>query len=110
MAALSPRRPEVTALATRRPDNGAVVMLTACTYAGSMSNVQIRNVPEDLHRRLKARAAMEGTTVSDLLLHELERFMSRPTKHELLARLASRRSVSTTESSAEAVSAGRQDR
>ncbi|MCE0488286.1 FitA-like ribbon-helix-helix domain-containing protein [Ornithinimicrobium sediminis] len=75
-----------------------------------MSNVQIRNVPEDLHRRLRARAAMEGTTVSDLLLRELERFMSRPTKDEVLARLASRQPVSTTESSAEAVRAGRQDR
>lgn len=85
-------------------------MLIACTYADRMSNVQIRNVPEDVHRRLKARAAMEGTTVSDLLLRELERFMSRPTKDEVLARLAGRQPVSTTESTAEAVTQGRQDR
>jgi plasmid stability protein len=74
-----------------------------------VSNVQIRNVPEGLHRRLKARAALKGTTVSDRLLRELERFMSRPTKGEVLARLAGRRPVSTTESSAEAVNEGRQD-
>lgn len=68
-----------------------------------MSNVQIRNVPEELHRRLRARAAMEGTTVSDLLLHELERFMARPTKNEVLDRISRRDPVHTEESSAEAI-------
>lgn len=82
----------------------------AWDYAGCMSNVQIRNVPEDLHRRLRARAAMEGTTVSDLLLHELERFMSRPTKREVLDRIAGREPVHTTETSAEAVERERAER
>lgn len=75
-----------------------------------MSNVQIRNVPEDLHRRLRARAAMEGTTVSDLLLHELERFMSRPSKREFLDRIAGRTPVVTTETSAQAIERGRAER
>ncbi|HLR97399.1 MAG TPA: hypothetical protein VK053_22955 [Jiangellaceae bacterium] len=73
-----------------------------------MANVQIRNVPEDLHRRLRARAALEGSTVSDLLLRELERFMERPSKKEVLARIASREPVDPTESSAEAVRASRE--
>lgn len=52
-----------------------------------MSLVQIRNVPEDLHRRAKARAAMEGLSLSDLALRALEREMSRPTAAELAARI-----------------------
>jgi len=83
-------------------------MRTTCNYAGCMANVQIRNVPEDLHRRLRARAALEGSTVSDLLLRELERFMERPSKKEVLARIASREPVDPTESSAEAVRASRE--
>lgn len=75
-----------------------------------MSNVQIRNVPEDLHRKLRARAALEGTTVSDLLLRELRRFLDRPSKQEVLARISNRDSVSTAESSADAVRAGRPHR
>lgn len=78
-------------------------MFSTCSYAERMSNVQIRNVPEDLHRRLRARAAMEGTSVSDLLLHELERLMSRPSKQEVLDRIASREPVHTVETSAEAL-------
>lgn len=74
-----------------------------------MSNVQIRNVPEDLHRRLRARAALEGMSVSDLLLRELENFLDRPGKREILDRIASREPVSLTESAVDAVRAGRRD-
>jgi antitoxin FitA len=55
--------------------------------------VQIRNVPDALHRKLKARAADSGQTLSDYLLAEIERLASRPTRHEMLARLHSRRAV-----------------
>ena len=72
-----------------------------------MANVQIRNVPDDLHRRLRARAALEGSTVSDLLLRELERFMERPSKKEVLARIASRAPADPAETPADAVRAGR---
>lgn len=75
-----------------------------------MSHVQIRNVPEDLHRRLRIRAAREGTTVSDLLLHELERWLSRPSKAEVLERISRRAPVPAGESSADAVRAGRAGR
>jgi plasmid stability protein len=50
--------------------------------------IQIRNVPDELHRRVKARAALAGLSMSDYILRELERTMSRPTRQELLARLA----------------------
>ena len=55
--------------------------------------VQIRNVPDTLHRKLKARAAHAGQTLSDYLLAELERLAARPTREEMLARLHSRKKV-----------------
>lgn len=41
--------------------------------------IQIRNVPEDVHRKAKARAALAGITLSELALRELERAVARPT-------------------------------
>ena len=55
--------------------------------------VQIRNVPEALHRKLKSRAAVSGQTLSDYLLAELERLAVRPTRDEMLARIHSRKRV-----------------
>lgn len=55
--------------------------------------VQIRNVPETLHRKLKVRAASAGQTLSDYLLAEIERLVARPTREEMLARIQSRRRV-----------------
>jgi len=51
--------------------------------------IQIRNVPDELHRRLKARAAMAGMSLSDYLLNEVRCVAERPTLDELRARLAS---------------------
>jgi plasmid stability protein len=53
-----------------------------------MSMIQIRNVPEALHRRLKARAAMSGLSLSDMLLREIAVVAETPTAEELRARLA----------------------
>jgi plasmid stability protein len=58
--------------------------------------VQIRNVPDALHRKLKVRAADSGQTLSDYLLAELERLAARPTRHEMLSRIRSRRRVTLT--------------
>lgn len=55
--------------------------------------VQVRNVPDALHRKLKARAALAGQSLSDYLLTELERVASRPTRDEMLTRLHSRTRV-----------------
>ena len=49
--------------------------------------VQIRNVPADFHRRLKARAAVEGMSMSDYILREIGKALDRPTRQEVLARL-----------------------
>lgn len=52
--------------------------------------IQVRNVPDDLHRQLKIRAAREGLTLSELTLKELRRSMAFPTTTELRDRLAAR--------------------
>jgi plasmid stability protein len=52
--------------------------------------VQVRNVPSDTHRRLKARAAMEGLSISAYVLREIEKALSRPTRQEVLDRLRAR--------------------
>jgi plasmid stability protein len=72
--------------------------------------VQIRNVPDDLHRKLKSRAALAGMSISEYLLREMERSLSRPTPEELLTRLQSRDRVILTEPVAEAVAAEREGR
>lgn len=69
-------------------------MPSACTHATNMSRmVQIRNVPDALHRKLKIRAAGAGQTLSDYLLAELERMAARPTREEMLSRMHGRRRV-----------------
>lgn len=49
-----------------------------------MSTIQIRNVPEEVSRTFKARAAAEGQSLSDYLLRELSRIAERPTPREVL--------------------------
>ncbi|MHC4960120.1 MAG: FitA-like ribbon-helix-helix domain-containing protein [Planctomycetota bacterium] len=49
--------------------------------------IQIRNVPDKVHRRLKSRAALAGTSLSDYVLRELRRIAELPTREEVLARL-----------------------
>lgn len=56
----------------------------------SHTMVQIRNVPRPFHRRLKARAAMEGMSMSDYILREVGKALDRPTRLEVLERLGAR--------------------
>ncbi|HEY6357108.1 MAG TPA: hypothetical protein VIX35_02625 [Vicinamibacterales bacterium] len=53
--------------------------------------IQLRNVPDALHRKLKSRAAESGQTLSDYLLAEVARLAARPTRDEMLARIHGRR-------------------
>ena len=55
--------------------------------------IQLRNVPETLHRTLKARAAMAGMSLSDYLLAEIREVAERPTLAELRARMHQRKPV-----------------
>lgn len=65
--------------------------------------VQIRDVPEPVHRTLKARAAASGTSLSEYLRALLERQAARPTPTELSARIAARGEVARLEPSETAV-------
>ena len=56
----------------------------------SSTMVQIRNVPPEFHRRLKARAALEGMSMSDYILREIGKALERPTRGEVLERLRTR--------------------
>jgi plasmid stability protein len=56
--------------------------------------IQLRNVPDGLHRSLKARAAMAGMSLSDYLLAEIKEIAERPTLAELRERLHKRKPVS----------------
>lgn len=55
--------------------------------------VQLRNVPDALHRSLKARAALAGMSLSDYLIAEIKEIAERPTLAELRARLHTRKPV-----------------
>ena len=72
--------------------------------------IQLRHVPDDLHRKLKARAALVGLPLSDYLLQEVRRVASRPTIAELRSRLAHRSSITPTVSPTKAVRAEREGR
>jgi plasmid stability protein len=74
-----------------------------------MTMIQIRNVPDELHRSLKERAAREGTTLSDLILRELPRLAQRPSPEELLERIRNREPVGGA-SAAELIRAERAER
>jgi plasmid stability protein len=69
--------------------------------------IQIRNVPEALHRRLKSRAALAGMSLSDYLLSEIRQVAERPTIVELRARLRGRAETTPSISPADAVRAER---
>jgi plasmid stability protein len=58
-----------------------------------MKMLQVRNIPDDLHRSLKERAAREGTTMSDLVLRELPRLARKPSPDQVLERIRQRTPV-----------------
>jgi plasmid stability protein len=69
--------------------------------------IQIRNVPDDLHRLLKSRAALVGLSLSEYLLREIRQIAERPTLDELRARLRSLPEVTLSPSPAEIIRAER---
>jgi antitoxin FitA len=65
--------------------------------------IQIRDVPEETHRTLKARAAREGMSLSDYIKRELERTVERPTMIEWLERSRQAKPIPSLKSAAEIV-------
>jgi plasmid stability protein len=72
--------------------------------------IQIRNVPDPLHRQLKVRAAAEGLSLSDYLIRELRVLVSYPDQAELVARIRARGPIKVSMSPAEAIRLERESR
>lgn len=75
-----------------------------------MAHIQIRNVPPDVHRALKERAAKAGMSLSEYLLAEVTDFASLPTIEELTERIRRRGPVQTKTSPAEIIRHDRDSR
>lgn len=80
-------------------------MCRTCMYAVRMEQhmIQIRNVPENLHRTLKAQAAMSGMSLSDYLLAEIRRLAERPTMSQLRERMQNRSKIRPAVAPADAI-------
>jgi antitoxin FitA len=72
--------------------------------------IQVRNVPDAIHRTLKARAAMAGMSLSDYLLAEIREIAERPTLEEMRERLRRYERVTLPISAAQAVREERDSR
>jgi len=72
-----------------------------------MKTIQVRNVPDDVHRALRTRAAAAGVSLSDFALGELERAARRPPVAELLQRARARAGGASSRAIVAAVRSGR---
>ena len=72
--------------------------------------IQLRNVPDMLHRKLKARAATEGLSLSEYLLGHIREFAEHPTLQELRERLRQREPVEVDVSPADVLREERKSR
>lgn len=72
--------------------------------------IQLRNVPDELHRTLKARAAQSGMSLTDYLLREIRYVAEKPTLEEMMRRLEEVTPVITRISNAQAVREEREKR
>jgi plasmid stability protein len=75
-----------------------------------VKTIQIRNVPDEVHRALRTRAATAGVSLSDFALSELERVAERPPVADLLARAGARAGGASSDAIVAAVRAGRDRR
>lgn len=86
-------------------------MCGTCLYAGNMSKmIQVRDVPDPVHRTLKARAAREGMSLSDFIKRELERAAERPSMREWLEQTQSLKPLPTKKSAAQVIREMRDER
>jgi antitoxin FitA len=72
--------------------------------------IQIRHVPDALHRKLRARAAVAGMSLSDYLRKELDGLADQLTAAELRERLSALGPMRVREAPADAVRAERKSR
>jgi antitoxin FitA len=72
--------------------------------------IQVRDVPESLHRTLKMRAAREGMSLSDFIKRELQRIADRPTLQEWLDRTSQAKPIRSGQSAAQIIRELRDER
>ena len=75
-----------------------------------VANVQIRDVPEDVHRQLKSQAALAGQSLNEFLLARLNELARVPTVPELIARIRERGEPYEGPSSADVIRGNRDSR
>jgi plasmid stability protein len=86
-------------------------MWCTCNYHFDMSKmIQLRHVPDALHRQLKARAALSGLPLSDYLIREVRKIAEQPTPEEMKDRLRQRDSYRGKSSATELVRTERDSR
>jgi antitoxin FitA len=79
-------------------------MCRTCSNVHRMPRmIQVRNVPDELHRILKVRAAERGMTLSDYLLVELEAIADKPSLAELTERILQREPTDLDDSAAQLI-------
>jgi antitoxin FitA len=79
-------------------------MCSTCSNVDRMPRmIQVRNVPDELHRALKVRAAERGLTLSDYLLVELEAIADKPSLVELTERILQREPTGLDDSAAQLI-------
>jgi plasmid stability protein len=79
-------------------------------HEGVSTMIQIRHVPDPVHRKLKARAAKKGMSLSGYLREEIERLANQMTPEELYARLLTRKPVKLSVPVADLIRADRDSR
>lgn len=86
-------------------------MLLAC-YSHAMSAIQVKNFPEDLHAKLRKRAASQGRSVSGYVTEVLRRDLELPTWDQWFKTLKTRKPVRgiSREDVLEAIHEGREER
>lgn len=86
-------------------------MHAAC-YCHAVSAIQVKNVPSELHERLRARARLEGRNLSDYVLDVLQRDLALPTMREWLDQVNRREPVTgvSRERILELIDQGRDER
>jgi plasmid stability protein len=72
--------------------------------------IQIRNVPGEIHRKVKARAALEGISMSEFALRELRKAIARPSREDLLRRIGEEPAAELDPQPAEVIRAERDAR
>ncbi len=76
---------------------GFYMRCTCDIFLRMVKMIQIRNVPDELHRTLKVRAAQAGMTLSDYLLSEIRQVAEKPTLSEMMERLRNQEPVELDE-------------